>query len=183
MCFNVIQSQHLEYCSNCMQCKNCFGCSGLKGKEYHIFNKPYSPDQYQALKNQIIAQMKQNGEYGKFFPAYFSPIPYEESWSAAHFELNFEEQQNLGFRISDTSNRQPPTGALSVAEIPYKPQQADDSLYQKVFWDDVAKKPLRIRKQDVQFANKIGVPLPHSFYSRRLKENFSWICFGKTGFG
>lgn len=91
MSFNVIQSQFLEYCANCFQCKHCFGCSGLKGKEYHIFNKPYSPEEYETLKAEIIAEMKTQGEYGKFFPSFFAPVPYEESWSAVHFPLSLEE--------------------------------------------------------------------------------------------
>jgi hypothetical protein len=38
---------HFSYfCNYCADCEYCFGCVGLEFKKYHIFNKPYSPDEY-----------------------------------------------------------------------------------------------------------------------------------------
>ena len=39
------------------------------------------------------------------------------------------------------------------------------------------KKPFRITPFDLQFARKNRVPLPNSYYIRRIKENFSLIFF------
>ncbi len=35
-----------EHCYDCRNCTNCFGCAGLRQKNYHIFNKPVSKDEY-----------------------------------------------------------------------------------------------------------------------------------------
>lgn len=58
-CCNVRESYKLFYsqnCTNCnssyflqdcINCTNCFGCVNLVGKDYHIFNKPYSREEYE----------------------------------------------------------------------------------------------------------------------------------------
>ena len=39
-CIDVYFSKDLKNCSN------CFGCSNLRHKNYHIFNKQYSKEEY-----------------------------------------------------------------------------------------------------------------------------------------
>ena len=52
-CFNALFSSHCEnshdivFCKNCVGVSNCFGCVDLKNKSYHVFNKPYSKEEYQ----------------------------------------------------------------------------------------------------------------------------------------
>lgn len=41
-CNDVLFSRYL------IGCNNCFGCVNLRGKSYHIFNKPYSKEEYTA---------------------------------------------------------------------------------------------------------------------------------------
>lgn len=51
-CYNCNFSRDLRNCTDCNFCsacqtlKNCFGCVGLQMKEFHIFNKPYSQENY-----------------------------------------------------------------------------------------------------------------------------------------
>jgi hypothetical protein len=50
--YKLLFSQNCDNCSdsyflyNCNNCQNCFGCVNLKNKQYHIFNKPYSKEEY-----------------------------------------------------------------------------------------------------------------------------------------
>ncbi len=52
-CYNVKYVQNSQGCSdsmfleNCVSCKNCLGCKNLRNKEYYIFNKPYSKEEYE----------------------------------------------------------------------------------------------------------------------------------------
>ena len=55
-CDNCYGSRYLQsckqctdcaYCYDCQSCNNCFGCIGLRHKNYHIYNKEYSPAEYQ----------------------------------------------------------------------------------------------------------------------------------------
>ncbi len=34
------------FLTHCRDCSNCFGCTGLRSKSYHIFNQPYSKEEY-----------------------------------------------------------------------------------------------------------------------------------------
>lgn len=52
-CYNLQYSRFCENCSDsyflldCIGCKHCFGCTNLVQKEYYIFNKPYSKEEYE----------------------------------------------------------------------------------------------------------------------------------------
>jgi len=57
-CVDCAGSYNIKYCQeckdctdsaflyDCRNCQNCFGCVGLRGQQYHIFNKPYSKEDY-----------------------------------------------------------------------------------------------------------------------------------------
>ncbi|EKE29817.1 MAG: hypothetical protein ACD_2C00091G0003 [uncultured bacterium (gcode 4)] len=48
-CFYVTNSRDCSECygcDSCIWCKNCFWCVNLRNKEYHIFNKAYSKEEY-----------------------------------------------------------------------------------------------------------------------------------------
>ncbi|MCB9809502.1 hypothetical protein H6771_00815 [Candidatus Peribacteria bacterium] len=174
--FSCYESHDLEYCAFCQNCENCFGCVGLRGKQYYIFNKPYSEEAYHALKAQLVEYMKSTGEYGQFFPGYFSPAPYDETISGYYWPLDKSQQEQLGFRYAAPVEKHN-AGYRSVEEIPDTPEGWTDSMYQHVYWDEVAGKPFQITKQDVAFAKKMGVPLPDSHYMRRIQENLRWMPF------
>lgn len=189
-CFNVIQSKYLQYCSNCFQCENCFACSGLIKKKFCILNKEYPEEEYHKLKEQMIADMKEAGEYGKFFPGYFSPLPYSESWAAVHFPLSNLQQEQFGFRLAFEGDRARPADALDAAQVPDSAEAVTDDIFSHTYWDETTGKPFRITKAALAFAKKKKAPLPHEFYSRRLVENFQWMYYdgknrqttcGKTG--
>src|SRR5207302_864058 len=46
--------QNLEYCISVRRCQDCFGCVGIKDKQYCIFNKQYTKEEYFALREKII---------------------------------------------------------------------------------------------------------------------------------
>ncbi len=43
---NCTQCSEVWFSQDCVGCLNCFGCSGLRNKSYHIFNEPYSKEEY-----------------------------------------------------------------------------------------------------------------------------------------
>ena len=45
-CDNIENCRNLRFCEECINCNDCFGCFNLRNKSYHIFNKPYSRDEY-----------------------------------------------------------------------------------------------------------------------------------------
>jgi hypothetical protein len=72
-CYAVFYSQNVFHCvesaflQNCRSCKNCLFSANLRNKEYHVFNKPVSKDEYKkywdflfsgSMKNLEICQEK-----------------------------------------------------------------------------------------------------------------------------
>ncbi len=53
--FKVFYSSYAESCLesfflyNCVGCSNCFGCVNLKNKKHHIWNMPYSKEEYEKF--------------------------------------------------------------------------------------------------------------------------------------
>lgn len=51
-CYRTFYSQDCDDCHNVyfsrdmVGCSDCFGCTGLRSKKYHIFNQPYSKEEY-----------------------------------------------------------------------------------------------------------------------------------------
>ena len=48
-------SLNLIYCFDCKNCNDCIGCVGLRSKNYFIFNKPYTREEYIEKRNQLLA--------------------------------------------------------------------------------------------------------------------------------
>ncbi|MBL4694318.1 hypothetical protein JKY72_03020 [Candidatus Gracilibacteria bacterium] len=83
---NVWESNDVHYSLMCMQnCKDCFGCVSLKKKQYCIFNKQYSKEEYQKLVPKIIEHMKTTGEWGEFFPTKISPFKYQDAVAQEYY--------------------------------------------------------------------------------------------------
>ena len=175
-CYDMIQCKWMEYCAHCFQCEHCFGCCGLVGKKYHIFNISYSPEEYEKRKATIIAHLKNSGEYGNFFPGSFAASPYEESLSGFYWALTQQQAQRYGFWLRNEQLKRA-SDALDASEIPDRSDGAAADIAQKVFWDTVEHRPFQISDADVAFARDLGVPLPYTYYMRRLQENFRLIPF------
>lgn len=188
-CADLVQCKYMEYSAHCFQCQHCFGCCGLVGKKYSVFNKSYEPEEYERRKAEVIAAMKQApyqtpggvgtgqaGEYGKFFPGYFAANPYEESLSGFYWPMTEEEGKRLGFRMREREEERV-VESLDASEVPDRCDVAGDGLTEKVFWDKIAKRPFQIAAADIAFAQDLGVPLPFTYYMRRLQDNFRLIPF------
>lgn len=65
-CFN---SRDLEYCEYCYNSQNCFGSFYLQHKQFYIFNKPYSKENYLKKVAEIKEAMCAEGSYGKHLPS------------------------------------------------------------------------------------------------------------------
>ncbi len=73
-CFKVVFSQYVNNCIesaflyDCSNCSYCFGCINLRNKQYHIFNKPYSKEEYfKILKKYNLGSFSQLIELNKKF--------------------------------------------------------------------------------------------------------------------
>jgi len=175
-CVQPTQCKFCDYCAYCFQCEHCFGCCGLVGKKFHIFNRPYSEEAYRSLIKKFEQKMRATGEWGKFFPGYFAPMPYAESFSQMYWPLDRSRQEEFGFRVRGELPARD-ASAQSAAAIP---DRAEASAGEQVFWDAAAGRPFKILASDVAFCQKMQVPLPNEFYTARLQKNYAWLPFDGT---
>ena len=45
-CEDIVGSMNMWFCRSCVGCSDCLGCANLNKKKYHIFNQPYSREEY-----------------------------------------------------------------------------------------------------------------------------------------
>src|SRR3989344_1573696 len=63
-CYKVFFSKECRDCTDgyflqdCVGLTNCYGCVGLRQKQYHIFNKPYSKEEYFKVLEEKKQQIK-----------------------------------------------------------------------------------------------------------------------------
>ncbi|MBI5411727.1 hypothetical protein HZA43_00960 [Candidatus Peregrinibacteria bacterium] len=103
-----VESHDLLYSDQCFSCHDCFGCIGLRHKQYCIFNKPYSKENYFNLKSLIINHMGKTGEWGQFFPIKYSPYAYNETMAhEEYYPLTREEVLKRDWKWRDAEPEKP----------------------------------------------------------------------------
>ncbi len=81
-CYNLKYSRFCENCSDsyflidCIGCKDCFGCANLQQKQYYIFNKPYTKDEYQKfIADAQLSSYQKREEWKAKAEAFFASQP------------------------------------------------------------------------------------------------------------
>lgn len=57
-CDSCENSSNMTFCKDCIGCSDCFGCLNLRNKKFHIYNRPYSEEEYHVH----IENLKDNFE-------------------------------------------------------------------------------------------------------------------------
>ena len=107
-------SMNVEYSGHCANCQNIFGCLGLRNKQYCIFNKQYTKEEYYQIRNKIVKHMDEMPyvdkkgniyKYGEYFPIEISIFPYNNTTAQDIFPLTKNETTNNGYIWSDNIQR------------------------------------------------------------------------------
>ena len=169
-------SFYLKYCSN------CFGCVGLKNKEYCIFNRQYTKDEYETLKEKIIKHMDEMPftdsknniyTYGEFFPIDFSTFGYNNTLAQEHMPLTKEDAVSSGYAWIEV-DKGTHTITRVPSDIPDAIEDVGDSITREVLGCVSCGAAYRIVPAEFQFYKKLELPIPHLCYncrhSRRISE-------------
>ena len=179
------EGHFLEYCHYCIGCHNIFGCIGLRNKEYCIFNKQYSKEEYFELREKIIKHMNEmpyvnfagiEYKYGEFFPIEFSPFTYNESIIQEIFPCSENEALSEGFSWREKKVRNYIITIKNI-EIPKNIKEADESIINEIIecahFSDTCTDDFRITKEEIKFYKKMNIPLPrfcpNCRHEKRLK--------------
>ncbi len=183
-CFGCVEAYALKYCSwssaryseyldICEDCEYCFGCVGLKKKKYCILNKQYDKEEYEVLKEKIIADMKSRGEYGQFFPYTMSLAPYNLTTGSIYVPKTKEEIVKLGGYYFDGELTQ--TNGDPSSSIPDELSRVDDSITTKPFICEKSGFRFNISTDELAFYRKWNIPLPNTHFDVRTRERLSML--------
>ncbi|MBU0668313.1 hypothetical protein KJ835_04295, partial [Patescibacteria group bacterium] len=114
-CYKLISSRDCYDCSesyflaDCKRCQNCIGCKGIRDKQYYIFNKQYSKENYHKFLQEAglgtySGYMKLKTQFSKFDQK--MPQPYSRQKNCENCTGDhIENSQNCKFCF-DTHNTQ-----------------------------------------------------------------------------
>lgn len=179
---------NLTLCNYVLNSSDMFACVGLRNKQYCIFNKQYSKEEYEQLVPRIIQHMDKAPyvdaqgrvyKYGEFFPADLSPFPYNDSIAQEYFPLAKDTALSTGYKWRDTDARNY-TSAIAPEKIPDNIQYVPDSICNEVIrcahsnCNETCTIAFRIVPQELAFYRKMNFAIPrlcpNCRYYERLKH-------------
>lgn len=162
-----LHNQDSQYNEECHDCSHIFGCEGLRKKEYCIFNKQYTKEEYRKLLPRIIDQMKKDKEYGEFFPHKLSPFAYNETIAQEYFPLTKEEAILEGFSWQAEEERKYNIDIKNI-DIPDNIKDINEDIIGKVIECEHGGKckhqcteAYKILPEEFKFYKNMNLPLPH----------------------
>lgn len=167
-CHNCSDSYYLIECHSA---KNCFACVGLRNCEYCIFNKQYSKANYEALVPKIVAAMKQNNEWGEFFPAEISPFGYNETDASLFYPLSQKEVSSFGWNWCEFEKPEPAAArVIPAAELVDHISQIDESYRDSAVACEVTGALFRFASKELEFYQRHRLPLPRRHPEQRNRD-------------
>ena len=184
LCFvsNADILREVEYSDWCKNSSNLFGCAGVKNKQYCIFNKQYTKEEYEKLRARIIEQMKgmpyvdprgNKYDYGEFFPPRLSPFAYNESMAYEHIPLAKTEVLARGFAWRDP-DLSPYIPTITAENLPNDIQNATDSITKEIIACPSCTRVYRILQTELTFLKQQGIALPRKCQECRHKDRFAF---------
>ncbi len=154
---------NLLYCYDCTNCSNCFGCVGLKHKQYYIFNKQYSTEEYDKKLQEIITNMSQTkhpdiqwvSEWWEFLSPSISPYCYNETLAQEYYPLDKEVVKEKWWKRQEKSYDPQIPENTRIVDYRKESEKADCS------YNDIEK--------TIYIAKKV---VDHSKY-KKLNENYT----------
>jgi len=167
--------QNVHYTYACQNSKDLFGCVGLRSKQYCIFNKQYTKEEYEALVPKIIQHMNDmlyidaNGriyKYGEFFPTELSPFAYNETIAQEYFPKVESEVLEAGYRWRAPDTKQY-TVTLQPKDLPDHIRDVSDDILKEVIGcehagtcNEQCMMAFKIIPSELQFYRAMNLALP-----------------------
>ena len=167
-------SRYSEYLDLCIECEYCFGCVGLKKKKYCILNKQYTKDEYEVLKEKIISDMRNRGEYGQFLPYAMSAGPFNFSTSSLYFgDTQKEDILKLGGYWEDENESN--LEGMPTSELPDDIKDVSDNIITQALICPETGWRFNIAQNELIFYRENNIPLPRYHFDVRIKNNLKYL--------
>ncbi len=170
LCYDNVD---IDYCDTCQNSQNLFGCISVKKGKYMIFNKKYSKEKYEKLKEEIIEHMKKTGEYGEFFPPQIAPVYYNETQGQLYEPMTKEKVLSLGWhweeKVPGTFGRE----TLLLKNIPDRISDVDESIIKEVLKCINCSKNYNLTSYEFSFYKKEKIPVPRLCFDCRYRRDIN----------
>ena len=168
-----------EFIFNSKNLDNCFMCFGLQNKSYCILNAQYEPEEYFKLVDEIKSTMIKNGEYDGL-GLEFSAQAYNFSMAQISYPLSDATIVKLGGYIAkEPETNVGNTPVLAGATVPQTILQVDDAILEHAIACTVTGRPFRIVKSELEFLQRMNLPLPTTHPAVRMEGQFRLSPNGK----
>ncbi len=162
-------NSYVLYSAYTPNCSNLFWCVWLKNKNYCIFNKQYTKQDYNKIVPKIIAHMQETWERGEFFDPSISPFWYNESAAFEYFPISKSESQKYWFPRHDLNQNKSSKASL----LPDSIFETDENILKDIFVCQKSGKPFKIIKQEFTFYKKYNIALPRLHSDIRHTDRFN----------
>ena len=173
------------YCDVIHSSSNIFGCAGLRSKQYCIFNKQYTKEEYEKLVGEIIAHMQSTHEYGEFFPINLSPFAYNETLAQEYYPLTQEDAATARLPWHDRSDEKAEiVGAKTSSSVPSDSAKVRDDILATPLLCEATGRPYKIVKKELEFYRQRGLPIPRFHpderHRRRMAQRLPRRLYDRT---
>jgi len=93
--FFCLDCSHVYWSVECHNSHHLLWCVGLRDKEYCIFNKQYSKDEYEKLAVKVLEKMTWEDLRWEYMPASISPYAYNETVAQEYFPLTILDSKEI----------------------------------------------------------------------------------------
>nr|KKS46743.1 MAG: hypothetical protein UV11_C0025G0015 [Candidatus Giovannonibacteria bacterium GW2011_GWF2_42_19] len=163
-------SRYSAYLDACEECEYCFGCVGLRKKQFCIFNKQYSKEEYNIKIAEIKDAMRKNGEWGKFFPYALAYSGYNSSLAHIYFPETKDTAKNLGTRWDEEDEAV--SDEMSGDNLPDRIDDVKGDISKQAVICSKTGRRFNIAPHELIFYKEFGIPLPHHHPDWRTLERF-----------
>lgn len=163
-------SNNILYCFDIRNCQDCIGCDALRNGKYAIFNKQYSKEEYEELKEHIVKELTENGLHGLMMPPEIAPFAYNETIAQDNMPLTREEALAQGFRWEDDIQMTKGRETLLPENIPDHINDVKDSITNEILECITCERNYKITPQELLFYRKMILPIPRQCFFCRHKD-------------
>ena len=163
-----VESSHdVEYSFATRSSAYCFGCDTVKGAEYVILNKKYSPEEYKKIREHIVNELKQKELYGGFFPAELGFFGYNEGVGQDNVPLSRDEALRLGFRWQDDIPVTKGQETIQSENIPDHIKDVQDSILNEILRCIACGRNYRLIRAEIEIYRRMLIPVPRECFNCR----------------
>ncbi|MEK7174142.1 MAG: hypothetical protein AAB759_00575 [Patescibacteria group bacterium] len=180
----VENSHDVEYSLATRNSAYCFGADSVKNAEYVILNKKYSAKEYQRLKEAIVLELTEAGEYGLFFPPSLAYFGYNECIGQDNLPLTKEEALAQGFSWQDDLPSTKGQETIRQDEIPDRIQDTTDIIIKEILRCVSCERNYRLTPAELAFYRTMLIPVPRKCFScrheDRIRRRGPFFTFDRT---